>query len=40
MATLTEAQAKFVLHLSVIAGHMPRYWLEKGVKIARDIKNV
>ncbi len=36
--TLTEAQAKFILHASVIAGHLPRYWLNEGVKLSRMLK--
>lgn len=40
METLTEAQAKFILHASVIAGHLPRYWLEQGVKLSRSVRGV
>jgi len=40
METLTEAQAKFILHAAVIAGHLPRYWLDQGVKLSRSLGNV
>lgn len=36
--TITEDQAKFILHASVIAGHLSRDWLEKGVKLSRSVK--
>lgn len=36
--TLTEQEAKFILQASVIAGHLPRYWLDKGVELARMVK--
>lgn len=39
MASITEEQAKFILHASVIAGHMPRHWLEEGIKLAKLVKN-
>lgn len=37
METLNEAQAKFILQASVIAGHLKRDWLEKGVYLSRSI---
>ncbi len=36
--SLTEQQAKFILEMSVIAGHLPRYWLNKGVELAAMVK--
>lgn len=36
---LTEGQAKFVLQASFIAGHLPLYWLEQGIKLARMVKD-
>lgn len=39
METLTEQQAKFVIQISVAANHLPRYWLEEAVKIARSIRH-
>lgn len=36
---LTEEQAKFVLQASFIAGHLPLYWLEQGIKLARMVKH-
>ena len=35
---LTEEQAKFILKASVIAGHLPFYWLEKGIDLSKLIK--
>lgn len=35
---LNEEQAKFILKASVITGHLPKYWLEKGIKLAKIIK--
>lgn len=39
METLNESQAKFILQALIIAGHLPRYWLEAGVKLSRNIKS-
>lgn len=35
---LSEEQVKFVLKISIIAGHFPIYWLEKSVDLAKVIK--
>lgn len=37
--SLTELQAKFILEASVIAGHLPRYWLDKGIELAGMVKH-
>ena len=36
---LTEEQAKFVLKAAVVAKHLPLYWLEKGVELAKMVKH-
>lgn len=36
---LTEEQAKFILKASVIAGHLPVFWLEKGIELAKMVKH-
>lgn len=36
---LTEEQAKFILKASVIAGHLPSYWLDKGIELAKLVKH-
>ncbi len=38
METLSEEQAKFILHASIIAGHLPRYWFDQGVVLSRSIR--
>lgn len=35
---LTEDQAKFILHASVLAGHLPDYWLRQGIELARMVR--
>jgi hypothetical protein len=36
---LTEQQAKFILEASVVAGHLPEYWLRKGVELSKMSKS-
>lgn len=36
---LTEEQAKFVLKAAVVAKHLPAYWLEKGIELAKMVKH-
>lgn len=38
METLTEDQARFILHISVVAGHLSRHWLDEAIKLSRSIK--
>jgi len=38
IAELTEQQAKFILHASVIANHLPMHWLIRGIKLAEVIR--
>lgn len=35
---LTEDQAKFVLHASALAGHLPDYWIRQGIELARMLR--
>lgn len=39
LETMTEEQAKFVIHASVVANHLPRYWFEEAVKLSRSVKH-
>lgn len=39
LETLTEDQAKFILHASIIAGHLSRHSFEQGVKLSRSVRH-
>lgn len=34
---LTEERAKFILIISVIAGHLPKYWLDKAIELSKGV---
>lgn len=36
---LTDEQAKFILKAAVVAKHLPLYWLNKGIELAKMLNH-
>lgn len=36
--TLTMDQMRFIIHTSVVANHLQRYWLDQAVILSRSVK--